>query len=196
MTTWWGLSVESHCWEYIFHISQVCLCPAYRGLSHRIISTYLCELPLAYCSTVYWEIFAVNFHGCQYPQRLHARNFFQQWSSVTVFLIQEVCCHPQNTLGNSYRQVEEAICTASSRKRGPYGQYILTVWAEIGKYAYHRGVTAPVAASQIWDFMINMAATNAPVSSILLHIFSALNFRGRPIARKFYCVKFFHANLL
>ena len=35
---------------YIFHISQVCFCSAYRGLSHRIISTYLCELSLAYCS--------------------------------------------------------------------------------------------------------------------------------------------------
>ena len=114
MTTWWGLSVESHCCEYIFHISQVCLCPAYRGLSHRIISTYLCELPQAYCSTVYWEIFAVNFHGCQYPQRLHARNFFQQWNSVTVFLIQEVCCHPQNTLGNC------CICISASRRSHLY----------------------------------------------------------------------------
>jgi len=45
--------------------------------------------------------------------------------------------------------VEEAICTASSGKRGPYGQYSLTVQAKIGKYACHHGVTVPVAASQI-----------------------------------------------
>ena len=51
-TKWWGSSVESHCWMYIFHISQVCVCSAYRGLSHRIMSTYLCELSLVYCSTL------------------------------------------------------------------------------------------------------------------------------------------------
>ena len=32
------------------------------------------------------------------------------------------------------REVEEAICIASSGKRGPYRQYSLTVRAEIGIY--------------------------------------------------------------
>ena len=45
--------------------------------------------------------------------------------------------------------MEEAKHTASSGKRGPYEQYSLTLRAEIGKYACHHGVTAPVAASQI-----------------------------------------------
>jgi len=31
----------------------------------------------------------------------------------------------------------------------PSGQYSLTVRAEIGNYACHHGVTAPVAASQV-----------------------------------------------
>ena len=41
--------------------------------------------------------------------------------------------------------MEEAIRTASSGKRGSHGQYGLAVRAEIGKYACHHGVTAPVA---------------------------------------------------
>jgi len=40
--------------------------------------------------------------------------------------------------------VEEAIRTAFGEKRGPYGQYSVTVRAEIGKYACHHGVAAAV----------------------------------------------------
>ena len=69
---------------------------------------------------------------------------------MTVFLIQEVRCRPQYQLPQQIKKyVEEAICTASSGKRGPYGQYSLAVWAKIGKYACHHYVTASVAASQI-----------------------------------------------
>ena len=78
--------------------------------------------------------------------------FFQQRNTITVFLIQELrfivilniilgnCCSKSRS-GRSHH-------TASSGKRRPYGQYSLAVWAEIGKYACHHGVTAPVTASQ------------------------------------------------
>ena len=62
---------------------------------------------------------------------------------------------PSQAIAAANREVEEAIRNASSGKRAPYGHYSPTVRAEIGKYACHRGV-----------------ATNAPVSSILLHVCS------------------------
>ena len=52
-------------------------------------------------------------------------------------------------IAEANQEVEEAIRTVSSGKRGPYKQYSLTVRAEIGKNACHHGVTAPVAASQV-----------------------------------------------
>ena len=46
---------------------------------------------------------------------------------------------PSQAIAAANREVE-AIRTASSGKRAPYGHYSPTVWAEIGKYACHRGV--------------------------------------------------------
>ena len=62
---------------------------------------------------------------------------------------------PSQAIAAANQEVEEAIHTASSGKRAPYRQYSPTVRAEIGKYTCHGGV-----------------ATNAPVSSILLHVCS------------------------
>ena len=79
------------------------------------------------------------------------------------------------------REVEEVVHTASSEKRGPYGQYSLTVRADIGldnrdvtvsiiydigKYACHHSVTAPVAAPRFRDKRGSHECT------ILLHVFS------------------------
>jgi len=65
---------------------------------------------------------------------------------------------PSQAIAAANQEVEEAIRTASSGKRVPYRQYSLTVQAKIGKYTCHHAV-----------------ATNAPVSSILLHVCSMLH---------------------
>lgn len=38
------LGIRSHCYVYVFHISQVCPCPAYRDLCFGIISTFIPSL--------------------------------------------------------------------------------------------------------------------------------------------------------
>ena len=92
-----------------------------------------------------------------------------------VFLIQDVCCRPFQAIAEANREVEEVICTASSGKCVPYGQYSPTVWAEIGKY------TCCYKCTSLFH-----------TPPCFLHM---LNFHGRPIARKFYSVKFFLMNL-
>jgi len=51
---------------------------------------------------------------------------------------------PSQAIAAANREVKEAIRTASSGKRGLYGQYSPTVRAEIGKYACNHGVAAAV----------------------------------------------------
>ena len=106
--------------------------------------------------TVYREIFTVKkISWLSVTVKITCTKFFQQWNTVTAFLTQEVrSCSlsssiPSYAIAAANREVEEAIRTTSSGKCGPYGQYSLTAWAEIGKYACHHSVTAPVAASQV-----------------------------------------------
>ena len=142
-------------------------------------------------NTVYREIFAdKKCSRLSVTAKITHTKFFQQQNTVTVFLIQELrfvvilniildnCCS-KSRIGRSH-----LYCI--QWETWPYRQYSLTVRAKIGKYTCHHGVTAPVAASHECTSLFLTPA-------YFLHV---LNFRGRPLARKFYSMKFFHANLL
>ena len=84
---------------------------------------------------------------------------------------------PSQAITAANREVEEAIRTAASGKRGPYGQYSL-----INCLGWNWQVCLPswcnCADSCLPDFMINMVATNTPVSSILLHFSACVKFKS------------------
>jgi len=72
--------------------------------------------------------------------------FFLQRNTVTVFLIQEVCCCPQYHPRRSLQQIEKWKKPSVLHlvgNVGHSGSVVLTVRAKIGKYACHHSVTAP-----------------------------------------------------
>ena len=54
---------------------------------------------------------------------------------------------PSQEIAAANREVEEAIRTASSGKRAPYGKYSPTVRGEIGKHVCHGGVATNALVS-------------------------------------------------
>ena len=123
-------------------------------------------LALVVWHTVYREIFAVNkILRLSVTAKISRTKFFLQRNTVTVFLMQEVRCHPQYHPRRLLQQIKKWKKPSVPHlvgNVGHTGSIILTVRAEI-----------------------------VPYSSTFLHV---LNFRGRPVPRKFYSVKFFHAN--
>ena len=112
-----------------------------------------------------------------------------------LFLIQEVRCRPQYHPRRLLQQIEKWMKPSVPHlvgNVGHTGSIVLTVRAEIGKYAYHHSVTAPVAASRFRDKRGSHECTSLfHTPPRFLHVFSTLNFRGRSIPRKFYSVNFF-----
>ena len=149
-------------------------------------------------TTVYREIFAVKkFSRLSVTAKISCTNFFLQRNTVTEFLIQEVRCrlqyHPRRLLQQIEKWKKPSVPHLVGNL-GHTGSIVLTVRAEIGKYACHRSVTAPVAAPRFRDKRGSHECTSLfHTPPRFLHV---LNFRGRPIPRIFYSMKFFHANLL
>ena len=148
--------------------------------------------------TVYREIFAVKkISRLSVTAKISRTKFSLQRNTVTVFLIQEVRCRPQYHPWRLLQQIEKWKKPSVPHLVGSVGHtgsIVLTVRAEVGKYACHHSVTAPVAAPRFHDKCGSHECTSlfhAPQR--FLHV---LNFRGRPIPRKFYSAKFFHANIL
>ena len=80
----------------------------------------------------------------------HENYMHEQRNTLTVFLIQGVCCCPQYHPGQLLQQVKKWEKPSVLHLVGNVGHMgSITVWAEIGKHASHHSVTAPVAASQI-----------------------------------------------
>ena len=142
-------------------------------------------------TTVYREIFAVKkFSQLSVTAKISRTIFFLQRNTVTVFLIQEVRCRPQYHPRRLLQQIEKWKKPSVPHlvgNLGHTGSIVLTVQAEIGKYACHHSVTAP-AAPRFRDKHGSHECTslfNTPPR--FLHM---LNFCGRPIPWKFYCQMF------
>jgi len=148
--------------------------------------------------TVYRKIFAVKkFSRLSVTAKISRAKFFLQRNTVTVFLILEVRCRPQYYPRRLLQQIEKWKKPSAPHlvgNVGHTGSIVLTIHAEIGKYACHHSVTAPVAALRFRDKRGSHECTGLFHS--LPRFLHVLNFRGRPIPRKYYSVKFFHANLL
>ena len=144
--------------------------------------------------TVHREIFAVkNFSRLSVTAKISRTKFFLQRNTVTEFLIQEVRCrlqyHPRRLLQQMEKWKKLSVPHLVGNL-GHTGSIVLTVRAEIGKYACHHSVAAP----RFRDKRDSHECTSLfHTPQRFLHV---LNFRGRPIPRKFYSAKFFHANLL
>jgi len=130
-----------------------------------------------------------NFHG---SVKISCMKFFLQRNTVTEFLIQEVRCrlqyHPRRLLQQIEKWKKPSVPHLVGNP-GATGSVVLTVQAEIGKYACHHSVTAPVAAPRFRDKRGSHECTS--LFHTLPRFLHGLNFRGRPIPQKFYSVKFF-----
>ena len=106
-------------------------------------------------TTVYREIFAVKkFSRLSVTAKISRTKFFLQRNTVTVFLIQEVLCRPQYHPRRLLQQIEKWKKPSVPHlvgNVGNTGSIVMTVRAEIGKYACHHSVTAPVAAPRFRD---------------------------------------------
>jgi len=105
--------------------------------------------------TVNWEIFAVKkFSRLSVTAKIsHTKSFIQR-NIVAVFLIPEVCCLPQYHPRRLLQQIEKWKKPSVLHlvgNLGHTGSTVLTVRDEIGKYACHHSVTAPVAAPRFRD---------------------------------------------
>jgi len=97
--------------------------------------------------TVYREIFAVKkCSRLSVTVKISRTKFFLQQNTVTVFLIQEVHCRPQYHHRRLLQQIEKWKKPSVPHlvvNLGHTGSIVLSVWAEIDKYACHHSVTAP-----------------------------------------------------
>ena len=137
-------------------------------------------------STVYREIFAVKkFSRLSVTAKISRTKFFLQRNTVTEFLIQEVRCrlqyHPRRLLQQIEKWKKPSVPHLVGNL-GHTGSIVLTVRAEIGKYACHHSVTAPVAAPRFRDKRGRHECTSLfHTPQRFLHV---LNLRGRPIYRE------------
>jgi len=136
---------------------------------------------------VYWEIFAVKkISRLSVTTKISRMKFFLQQNTIAEFLIQEVrCClqyHPRRLLQQIEKWKKPSV-PHLVRNLGHTGSIVLTVRAEIGKYACHHSVTAPVADPRFRDKRGSHECTSLFHTPLcFLH---ELNFRGRPIQRNF-----------
>ena len=137
--------------------------------------------------TVYREIFAVKkFSRLSVTAKISRTKFFLQRNTVTVFLIQEVLCRPQYHPRRVLQQIEKWKKPSVPHlvgNLGHTGSIVLTVWAEIGKYACHHNVAAPVAAPRFPDKRGSHECTSLfHTPPRFLHV---LNFHGGPYRENF-----------
>ena len=88
----------------------------------------------------------------------YTHNFFQQRNTITIFLIQEVRCHPQYYPGQLLQQIEKWKKPSVPHLVWNMGHVRLQSWCNC-------------SSSCLLDFIINVAAMNVLVSSILHHVF-------------------------
>jgi len=136
--------------------------------------------------TVYWEIFtAKNFSRLSVTAKITCMKVFQQRNTITLFLIQEVRCCPQYHPRQLLQQIEKwkKPSILQSHCLGRNWQVCLPSWCNC----------ASSCLPDSWSTWQPPMYQSLPYSSTFSpHV----KFRGRPIAWKFYSVKFFHANLL
>jgi len=154
----------------------------------NVSNKLVCEC-ISCINTVYRETFAVKkFSRLSVATKISRTEFFLQRNTVTEFLIQEVRCRLQYHPRRLMQQIEKWKKPSVPHLVGKLGHtgsihVVLTVRAEIGKYACHHSVTAPVAAPRFRDKHGSHECTSLfHTPPRFLHV---LNFRGGPYRENF-----------
>ena len=140
--------------------------------------------------TVFREIFTVKkFSQLSVTAKISHTKFFLKRNTVTVFLIQEVRCRPQYHPRRLLQQIEKWKKPSVPHLVGNVGHTGSIVLAEIGKYACHHSVTAPVAFPRFRDKRGSHECTSLfHTPPRFLHV---LNFHGGPDRENFTPWNFF-----